>query len=364
MIKKKKEAKNRGKPKNTVDKKVNITDEKKPEKVEKPVKKVKKKKPVKKESEEYVFKNTTLMTILRWIIWGGLIFLFFKGVQASLRPDQAKEVERTISGFKAEFSEYKDTDTEVLSFAQNFVREYMTYKNKDEEDYKSRIKSYVSDSVYNKANLSDFNGEARVSYVRAYRKEEYAANQIDVYVLAEVDYNIQKLSEDGATFEVTKDSGQIILKVPIYQENGRYIVEDIPCFVNDDLRVENYESAEYYGTELSDTEILSEIQNSLTNFFVAYYEQEQSVINYFLTKDADQTKFVGLNGRFAFDKIENIKCYQEEGSKDIVCIVKLKIKDSINEVIMSQELNVVIQKSNQKYYIKDMDTKIVNLDID
>jgi len=97
------------------------------------------------------------------------------------------------------------------------------------------------------------------------------------------------------------------------------------------------------------------------SFFKAYYEEDQNVINYYLTKDAAISDFQGLQGRMKFNDIESIRCFQKEGDEYIVCIAKIKIIDGINGVKIAQQFNLMLKKDGDKYYVKKMDTKTVNI---
>lgn len=319
----------------------------------------------KEKSQGYKLKNNNMIRVMRVVFWIFLIWFFIRGLAISLRPDQTNEVNQVISDFKKEFSNYKDQDSELLSFAQNFVKEYMTYQDQDEEGYKQRIRKYVADNVYGNSDLSDLKGNAKVTYVKAYKKESYSTNQVDVYVLADITYTLKTLTKDTTTFEEKTKEEEVVLKVPIYisSSDNTYIVEDTPMFVNDSMKTKNYKSGEeYYASEINDDMQKKGIEKSLTIFLKAYYEQEQKVINYYLTEDADSKKFIGLDGRFKFNDISDLRCYQDENSNNIICILKIKVQD-INEVTMLQEFNVILVRNNNKYYVEDMNTKIVKLNI-
>lgn len=317
----------------------------------------------KEKSEEYKFKKGNWMKIFRVLLWICLIWIFIRGVLTTFRPDQTEEVTQLINQFRADFANYKDQDAEIMGFAQNFAREYLTYKNEDEYDYKKRLEEYVSRDFINIPSILDFKGNAEAIYVEAYRKEEYSPTQYDVYVKASVKYTLQTLAEDGTTYNTSADKQDFTLKVPVYISNGAYIIEDLPLFVNDDVKYAEYTSVPYPALEISDSDIRAGIQKSLESFLKAYYEQDQNVINYYLTKDADPDKFIGLNGRMKFDSIDDLRCYMDEGSADITCIIKIKVKDGVNGVTVYQQFNVVVIQSNDKYYISDMETKTVNLSI-
>lgn len=319
-------------------------------------KKAKKEKQPKKKSEEYVIKKNGLMKFLRVVFWGILLFIFVNGIIVLTRPDRTDEVKVMIDEFEQRFYEQKDSNEEILGFAQNFAKEYLTYTRSGEADFRNRISPYVSDRIFNMTGIYDFKKDAEAVYVSAYRKEAYSDQQWDVYVMCHVQYKKNTVNKNGEEEEVLEQK-RSVLKVPISMSNGGYCVEDLPLFVEDYIRDAGHQEIEYYGTEIKNPKI----EQALTNFLQAYYKQEQSVIDYYLTVDADKTKFYGLNGRYEFMSIDNIKSYQEEGQKEIICILKIKIKDTVNEGIILQEFNVVVIEDGDRIYVQDLNTKIVNL---
>lgn len=314
------------------------------------------------EPGEYVFKKSRWMKAKRLILWIILLFFLYRGIITTLRPDQTAEVTQMIEQFKVDIGNYKNQDAEIMSFAQNFTKEYLTYHNRDEEEYKERIKQYVTDRFYS-SSIMDFNGNAEALYVQAYRKEDYSSSQYDVFVKASVEYTIPTLENGNKTYTNTVVRKNCILKVPVYVYENQYVVEDLPMFVNDDIKFSEYVSAVSTIPEVTSDEIKKSIESSLSSFFKAYYEQDQNVINYYLTRDADTNKFIGLSGRMLFSRIEDLKCYQDIGSEDITCVIKIKVNDGVNGVMLYQQLNVVVTQNNDKYYIVDMDTKTGNLNI-
>lgn len=321
----------------------------------------KKEREKKRREQGYILRKNAFMKGLRVILWIMLGFVFLKGVIVSLQPTATTEARILINNFKSEFAEYKDDNEEILSFAENFAKEYLTYAEKGENDYKNRLQPYVGQNVLNISEINDFKGNAAATYVNAYRKEEYGNNQYDVYVLAEVEYQKQTLNPGQENTFITEFShGQAILKVPVLSRDDKYVVEDIPMFVSDSLRLESYGGAEYYGTNVPEV-TTNAIRESLTSFLTAYYTQDQNVIEYYLSKNADKSKFSGLKGRFILEKIEELKCYKEEGQKHYTCIVKFKVKDSINGALIYQELNVKVINEEDKYYVQDINTKINNI---
>lgn len=319
-------------------------------------KKIKKAKPPKKKSEEYVIKKNGLMKFLRVIFWGILLFILVNGIIVLTRPDRTDEVRVMIDDFKQRFYAQKDSNDEVLGFAQNFAREYLTYRKSGEADFKNRIGPYVSDRIYNMTEIYDFRDGAEAVYVEAYRKEAYSPTQWDVYVMCQIQYHKTIENKDGEKEEALEQE-KSVLKVPVSVSESGYCVEDLPLFVEDYIRDSNHQDIEYYGTEVKNPKI----EQALTNFLQAYYKQEQSVIDYYLTVDADKEQFYGLNGRYEFVGLVSLKTYQENGKKEITCILKIKIKDTVNAGIILQEFNVTAIEDGDRIYVKNLNTKIVNL---
>lgn len=300
-----------------------------------------------KKEKNYVLKKTQGMVIGRMILWGILGFIFVRGVIACLQPSDAKQVQQTIDHFKQEFAEFKGDNEEMMAFAQNFAKEYLTYYEQDKEGYKARIRPYVSDRLYGIADsLASFQKNAKATYVAAYRKEQYSQNQYDVYVQAEVNY--------GNVIDTTT------LRIPIYTRGGAYVVEGIPMVVKDSLLMADFRQSEYAGTPVTDAESVS-IEVSINNFLKAYYEENADILEYYLSKNAERSHFTGLYGRYIFRQLTSVKCYREPGQEDIIVLANLTIEDADNGNLMPQEFNMTVVNENGRYYVKDINTKVKNL---
>lgn len=316
--------------------------------------KLKLKKP---KSEAYVMKKNTGMKILRAALWLILVFVFIKGVFSIFQRDKTQVLEQMIQDFKANYSDFTNQNQEVTAFAQSFVREYLTYEVRGEEEYKERLNQYVAANFFRESVL-DFKASAEAVYVNAYRMEDYSQTQKDVYVQAQVQYVKRVLQQDGQTYTEVYSRQPITLKVPVYCSGGSYVVESVPMVVSDSVYLGQYTPEDYYNTAVSEEEA-AVIRLSVENFLKAYCEQDKSVINYYLDSSADKTEFEGLGGRFIFREISKIKCYQYNGS--VICLVEFKIQDSENDAVMLQKINLTMRETGGKYYIESMNTRTGNL---
>lgn len=304
-------------------------------------------------NDVYNMKKNTGRVIMRYVLWTMLICIFLKGVWGIVKPDSTSEVNSIIQQFKADLKRTGDSPEEVQRFAQDFAKEYLTHEYRGVADFKARIGPYVTKRIQDQAeSIYGFKNKAKAVYVNAYRKELYAENQWDVFVSAEVEYEIT-YPETGETVIKTE---KVNLKIPVaYSPGSGYCVESLPLFVQDQRQAVSYNPSEI----IVDSEIPTDsLRPSVQTFLEAYYSQEQQMINYLLSADADKEKFIGMNKRFEFVSISSLKAYEPEG-KDILCVVKIKVKDTVNGEELSQELNLTIIQDKEKVYVKDINPRVV-----
>ena len=181
--------------------------------------------------------------------------------------------------------------------------------------------------------------------------EEYLNDKehFDVYVLAEVQYEYYREQE------ATQESAETRMKVPVLSRDGEMVVDGLPMFVNDNTFLEDYQIQEYNG-QAADEQTAAGAGMAVTSFLKAYYEQDETVIDYYLSQDADRSKFIGLDGRYTFDRMQSVRCYQEESM--IVCIAEYKISDVVNGAKRWQKVRLnVVRGSDGKYYIQSMSAR-------
>ncbi len=318
---------------------------------------------LKKDKEElYQMRKNTFFRVIRVLFWMILLIILIRGIVVTFRPDPTVEINKTIEEFKNELSLHKEQNNEVLAFAENFVYHYLTYDVDGEKEYAEKIMKFTNENVLN-SNIN-FDNSSRVIYVKAYKKENYTENQVDVYVFADIEYIKKVANKDKTNILEERTTNTVKLKVPIAMDNGFYIVENTPLFINDNIKINDYENINYEGVEIAGSEDGNKIDEALSNFFVAYYEGKQSVIDYFLAPEVDKSDFVALDGRVKFVEINSSHYYTffNNNSKDILGIIVITVKD-INEVEMVQKLNIVVTYKDERFYVKSMNTRTTNLNL-
>lgn len=317
---------------------------------------------IKKEEEDlYPVGKGKILRIARIALWVMIAFIFFKGLMVSIRPDPTEKVNQAIDQFKAEYSGYQKRDTEIMAFAEGFATEYFTYSDvAGVDEYKARLSRYAADSVTAAIARVPPGKTAQVVNVMAYKQESYSASQADIWVKLDVAYTQRIKSADGIETVESTTAGTI-LRVPVSISGDQYIVEDFPAFANDTMRIQGFKATSFSGRE-ADGDTTQAITEALANFYRAYYESEQAVINYYLSPDADPAKFVGLGGRITFQKISAIRAYYAtEGDTEHYRVILTATVTDKNGMELPQNFNLSMVYRDKQYYIVSMNVRNKNI---
>jgi hypothetical protein len=304
------------------------------------------------------------MIFLRVLLWGFISFIFIQGVIVSVRPDTVGEALRVVADFRRELAGVQMLDSEILAFAENFAVEYLTYTAGAESDYHARLSRYsvnlVADSVNNRMNTGS---SVSPLYVRAYRREAYSDTQSDVFVVAIVLYTRQGEpieEDDESVIPLIEEQERVMLKIPVAFNDNRYIVEDLPVFVNDSMTMYDHASTPFAGREL-DRNRQGQVFAFLADFFEAYYSERQSIIDNFLAPDAVRGEFRGLDGLLTLERIEDSsRAYHGESSGTLLALVSLTAIDR-NGNAMRQNFTVTVIERDGRLYVLRLDTRINNI---
>lgn len=316
---------------------------------------------------------------LRIVLYVVLIGVFSMGVLSIVRGDGTAEIKADMKSLAASMQGNISLHTEAQAFAQNFVKDYLTYENRQAEGYRKRLEQYCSPRLASEiAENIVLKDAADVVYVQAVDTAEYGANQYDITVMAEVLYTKYQDAQsyvpsaavattEGATttpattpevpLDVMKKS-TIYLIVPVWSDGqGGYTVEDMPMLTAPPKAAE-YKRQEYSGTPADETDKVA-AQQMLNDFFGALYTETQNKIDYYLAEGADKERFAGLNNSMTYEKIENLYLYKSSSANEYTGIVSIKIAD-VNGTELKQRFNVQLVKKD-KFYAKDINLRTYNL---
>ncbi|MCL1832812.1 MAG: conjugal transfer protein [Oscillospiraceae bacterium] len=314
-----------------------------------------------KDTEQKIRKKSGMIA-LRVVLWGFIGFIFLRGVITSVRPDTAGEALKVVRNFRTELSNVQMLDGEIQAFAEQFAVEYLTYVAGGEDDQRARLSRFAVTAVIDAANSRLAKGSSSAPlYVNAYRKEAYSDTQYDVYVAALVQYTRQGDKDDDGEIPIITESQRATLRIPVAFDNNRYIIEGTPQFVNDDVKWHEYEVEAFSGKEVSDNK-RKELSAFLNDFFKAYYEENQGLVDVFLDPNADKSGMQGLSGLLTFDKIDGGLMYHTENANELIALMTLYVTDR-NDNQVQQNFTVSLIEQDGRFFVSRLDTRINNLNI-
>lgn len=247
-------------------------------------------------------------------------------------------------------------ETNAYSFAEAFTRDYFTRYPTNKDDFKKRITKFTSEQLVNDMNNDSY---SEVISVSAFSFEKYSENQFNVSVQANIKQYTPKPNQEKVPLDKLAYDTSIVtecIEIPIYINNsGNMSVDDLPVMVSAPITAKAPEK-EYTGDTETDTDIVNKINDALTQFFKAYYELDQTQIDYFLATGAEQIR--GTSGEFKLDKLESVNVFRK-GDNQYLATVELTINSFGNKV--KQRFNVTLVKEGDKYLIKELNSRIFNL---
>lgn len=304
---------------------------------------------------DFKIKKTTFQKIGKIILWTLVVFLLLRGIGSVFKPDTATKAQNMINEFKKNEERKEELNFKVSSFAQNFVMEYLTYDSLSNEDYNKRIKDYIP-SYLNSLGMN-ISGHSKALYASAINIDWVSDDQVNVDILANVKYKINELGENQESIqrEIEEDT---YIRVPVGMKDKSFVVEDYPIFISKPSKAAL--SYKNISGKRMDTEESKNVSQMLENFYRAYYEGNIGEIDYYIL-DSNK-KVAGLNGRYKFERLDStVVLINENEENNYLALVELSVSD-INNQSIKQRFNLDIVKKDGRYYIKDFDTRIGNLD--
>lgn len=295
--------------------------------------------------------------VLRWMVWTLMGILTIRGGVALFKGNPAELIEKQNAQFLESINKSIGLEGKLFSFAEQFTREFFTRYPSKTEDFKERILKFTTEQLANDMNNSSY---SEIINASAFSFEKYSDNQFDVSVCAKIKQYIpqagqEKVPQDKVEYDIALVTEYI--KIPIaIDENEQMIVENVPAIIAAPEKA-NIKSTEYKGETVTNLDEVKKINDMITEFFKAYYSGEQTQLDYFLEKrEAIKVE----RGSFDFSKLDSTNIYTL-GNNEYLVTVNLKIKAFGNELI--QRFNLSLNKNNDKFLVKALNTRVENLNI-
>jgi hypothetical protein len=274
------------------------------------------------------------------ILWSSLFFLVFKGIWSIVNP-----INIDVESIKKEYED-KTLENQIIdnaiSFAENFSKEYMSYYG-DSDEYSKRIKYFTKDEL-NLENTKLF----EVTYVNSFNYSELENNLIivDCLVSGEEFSNDEKKENS----EKIGSEEKYYIRSAVKIKNEKFVICAYPVFISSPASVE-IDDEILKGEELDDESKESEIKKVIVSFLKAYYEGENTEIQYFM----DNLKSNEKSKAFKFSSIDNLNI---NWNKEDLYYVKTSYyaTDGDNKFLQSMEFELKLK--DKKFVITKYDVKL------
>lgn len=272
-----------------------------------------------------------VQSTLKIIFWSFMAFILIRGIVAFAYPP--KPIINEIKYVQAR----SETDT-VKAFAEQFVREYLTYSQKDQSEYKRRIENYTANQI----TVNNIIGWSKVleANVWSHRKIDESNAVVVIYAKLQQGKEIgldtggepeQSMQGSSALNEVQSKVeyiNEVYVKVPVkIRDDNSCVVTDYPIFEAHFEPWIDYYSDDYEKLKNPSDTITDEISTLLDNFFKIYDDGTKDQISYYML---DSQKIKGFEGQYTFDRVETFEAYRlNESDTKLLVNAKISTKDQL-----------------------------------
>lgn len=282
-------------------------------------------------------KSTKLRTAGKILLWIMLGSIFIKGAADIIMGNTISKQREALEAYMTTVSAEQELKDGSIAFAEEFVREYLTFDGELDSDYESRIAAFTAKNLRIEAPEEGI----AIGVI--------AANGIDVQLLDQHHVNVIVAAE----VQFGKKTSKISLKVPVTSSGGRYAVDEYPQVVPG-MAVADVEAASGMtdGTEVSNTE-KDQITSVVESFCKVYYGGSDSELMYYVAEKSGITDNVD---NMEFEGVDTLRAVYVAGTDSYV--IDLKIKVSNSGVALPQHLYLTAEKDGERFYVTKINTRI------
>lgn len=297
------------------------------------------------------------LKIIRIVLWALIVLIIIRGVVSIIKPNDTQNIISENKKFLEKVENENSLQLRLFSFAEDFTRDYFTRYPINKDDFKNRILKYTTEQLAIDMNNSSY---SEIINVSAFYFEKYSDNQYNISVSARIKQFVLKEGQENVQEDKKAYDNNIItenIKVPIYvDEQGKMMVDSIPMLIAA-AEKSNIKIEEFNAEGESNQEIVKKINDGLNEFFKVYYGGEQTQLDFLLEKEGI---IKVTSSQSKFEKINTTKIYKISENEHLV-IADINLKSFNNDI--KQKVNLTIVKNGDKYLVKQLDTRVSNLNI-
>lgn len=300
--------------------------------------------------EEYptVYKN---LTWIRGVVWAVLLILVVRGIVAFVKPPRP-----VINEIK--YMQSLSESDMVKAFAEQFVKEYLTYTSKDQGDYKNRLQKYTSNmisannvigwsevleaNVWQLRKIDDNNAVVVIHAVVRQGKEYDTVNIVNPGLVDQSQNPAQQPTTMKNTANNIEYKEELYIKVPVKViKESSFVVTDYPVFIEPFEVVNDYYNDDTQTLEAASDNVRTEIKTLMDNFFQIYDDGTSDQISYYML---DSQKMRGFEGKYIYKRIVTYEVYKLNNVEDeVIADVQIETNDKLG-TSFNQKFRFILKK--------------------
>lgn len=311
---------------------------------------------------------TYFFRFLLGLIIFAIIVAFGKSVNTDIRSEQmAEDVQEYKELVDSKQSDF-DYSPQLELYMDRFIIHYINVPNDSEKlaERNNVLQSFFAkgyeeidlegnENVSRELNYSNFYDVQRIDkkdvvrYIVSYKTTKYEEKEVE----KEIKKGKKKETVTEIEIEETDSSEKrVMLNVPILEEDSNYSVVSYPYFT--DIPENEKPETEFKSIssieEMESDDYSKDLDDFILNFVEKYSSSSEEDISYIM--DNPKT----LNGKLEFDSILEQKVFTNEDSFEVY--LGVIFKDSETGFKEYQNLRVVIENRDNKYYVSELDNII------
>lgn len=238
------------------------------------------------------------------------------------------------------------TTPEAIQFAENFLKDYLTWTVSEEgrTDREQKMIKYVAEELrgHSALDIKGLEWDSQFKWAELKKITEKGENL--AYITFLVGFDFTKIKDSDTEQDKETKQLQKYIEVPIAYDGYSYGVYELPKFTyifEDETSIKKVQTT--MKSEQVDVSILNRIKEFLPTFFKTYAEDEQEKLNYMI-KGENVTN--GLNGTMLFDSLVSVQAYNGEKENQFIVFTEVKFVEPETKTpfIVSHQLEITLEQ--------------------
>lgn len=253
----------------------------------------------------------------RCLLWGSVVMILARGLIGIFAPQSTKEFHYTAQGFPA---------AAAAAFGEQFIYDYFTLSTDKPDERRRILSAYMSDSV---DAVTGWQGSVSLPLKTA------TAMQVESSSPQQATVTVAVLPETGRWLWV---------QVPVWQENGSFVITASPVFVPTPSKAFYYKPTENTDTDIK---LAHDLTPRLKVFFTAFAGNDPAAVEPFVTPNTPPP----LLGSFL--RLQDIAAVVVEGTGQRRYVtVRVQWSDDKGEFHIAQSYALTIVHHNERWLIE------------